>query len=289
MSTGIEAPSTTAGFIGFGDIGGPMAERLVRSRRDTVLWSRRPESLQQFDGLDFRRAASISELAASVDAVGVCVSRDDDVREVVAGDGGLVTGLRAGSVIAIHSTVAAATVIDLSRQAAERGILLLDAPISGARQGAVDGTLTIMAGGSSEAIDRARPMLEAYATTICQVGDVGAGQRAKLLNNTLLAANLYLADAALTLGEQLGLDRDACAQVLRSSSADSFALRILIDRFSVDQEFARHAAAIRKDNVRLFREMCAELGIAATDLERAAAEAHQVAEKYGRGRSAPPG
>ena len=260
------------GFIGLGDMGGAMVRRIVDAGWPTVLWARRPEVLKAFDAPNVTAAASPAALATEVDLVGICVWADEDVREVLAGDEGVLAGGREGTVVAIHSTVSPSTCRELAAVATSRGIVLLDAPVTGGRKVALGGALAMAIGGDDAALARCQPVFESFAGTVVRLGDVGAGQVAKLLNNALLAANLALADDALTLGEALGLDPAVLAQLLRGGSGRSYALDVAVaSRASAS---IRQAAlpALEKDLHSLAAELAAT-GRVDTLLRDVAAEA----------------
>ncbi|OLT16446.1 hypothetical protein BJF78_14315 [Pseudonocardia sp. CNS-139] len=222
------------GFVGLGDIGGPMAQRLVDAGLPTTLWARRPATLDQYAPGTFHAAASRAELGARCDVVGVCVFGDDDVREVLLGADGVLAAMAPGAVVLIHSTVSPQVCAEAAAAGAERGVAVLDAPISGARAGAQQGTLTIMVGGDATAMERAMPALRAYGSVIRRMGGAGAGQTMKVLNNVLSASTGMLACLAVELGERLGLDHAAVLDVLRSGGAASASLESLATRLIPD-------------------------------------------------------
>ena len=249
-----------------------MARRIVGAGWPTVLWARRPAVLRAFEAPNVEAAASPAALAARVDLVGICVWADEDVHEVVAGEDGVLAGCREGTVVAVHSTVLPATCRELADMAAARGVVLLDAPVTGGRKVALTGGLAMAIGGDDAALARCQPVFESSAGTVVRLGDVGAGQVGKLLNNALLAANLAVADDALTLGEALGLDAAVLAQLLRKGSGRSYALEVaLASRASAT---TRRAAlpALEKDVRNLAAELAAA-GRAETLLREVAAEA----------------
>ena len=218
---------TRVGFIGLGDMGGAMVRRIIDAGFHTVLWARRPEVLAEFESENVEIAATPAELAERVDLVGICVWADQDVREVLEGDEGVLGGCAPGTVVAIHSTIAPATCRQLSRAAAEeRGVVVLDVPVSGGRDVALAGKLTVAVGGDEEAATRCRPVFESYGDPVLYMGAVGAAQAAKLVNNALLTANLTLADDALTLGHALGIRAEALQQMLQAGSGRSYALEV---------------------------------------------------------------
>lgn len=213
----------TVGFIGLGSQGGPMARRIVAAGFATVLWARRAEALELFADTAAQVAASPADLAARCDMVAVCVIDDAGVKAIAAE---LLPAMRPGSVLAIHSTVHPGTCVALVADAAARGIMILDAPVSGGGPGAAAGTLTTMVGGSAEALALARPVFETFSGRVVHLGGVGAGLLAKLVNNALMAANMALGDAALRAGDALGIDRTALAELVGASSGRSYGFEV---------------------------------------------------------------
>jgi 3-hydroxyisobutyrate dehydrogenase len=218
-----EQRQMTVGFIGLGSQGGPMARRIVEAGFPLILWARRPEALEPYQDTAAQPVRDLSELGARSDHVGVCVVDDAGVQEVVIA---LLSSMRTGSRIAIHSTVHPQTCIALAKQAAARGIALIDAPVSGGGQAAEAGKLTVMVGGDAADVAAARPVFEAFGALISHLGGIGAGQFAKLVNNSLMAANMALADAALGAATALGLDRGALIELVKASSGRSYAFEV---------------------------------------------------------------
>jgi 3-hydroxyisobutyrate dehydrogenase len=218
------ADQLTVGFIGLGDQGEHIAHRIRDGGFPLRVWARSDTTLAPFVGTNTAFEPSAAALGASCDVVGLCVNFDEDVRQVVLGTDGLLEGMRAGGVVAVHSTVAPETVAEVAEAARERGIDVLDAPVSGARQGAVAGTMSVIVGGDATVLERVRPVFETFARTITLVGDVGAGQVVKVLNNNVCFANLSLVLAARGIAMQLGLDVERTLDVIAASSGASFAL-----------------------------------------------------------------
>lgn len=212
---------THCGFIGLGDQGAPIAERMIAGGYPMTVWARRSASLEPFSATSAVIADSIEALAVQSDHVGICVRGDDSVLEVCHS---LLASMRAGSSIAIHSTTDPGTSRFLAAEASERGIALVDAPVSGGRPGAREGKLTVMVGGCEQAAFALRPIFETFASLIVHLGPVGSGQIAKLINNALLGANLGAAHTAVNAASELNLDRTALLALLAASSGDSFAL-----------------------------------------------------------------
>ncbi len=241
---------TVTGFIGLGSQGGPMARRIVESGYPLLLWARRAETLIPFEGTAARSVASVAELGARADHVGVCVVDDAGTRQVC---GELIPAMRPGSRIAIHSTVHPQTVVELGAQAAARQISLLDAPVSGGGPAAASRTLTVMIGGAEEVVAAARPIFETFGGLIVRVGDVGAGQMAKLVNNALMAAHVAMAHYGLAAAATLGLDRAALTEIIKASSGRSYGFEVY-SRLPTPGAFDHGAKLLAKD-VRLLGEV----------------------------------
>ncbi len=249
------------GFIGLGSQGGPMARRIIEAGHPTTLWARRPSTLDCFAGTAAQVAGAPAELAAASDLVCVCVVDDAGVTEVVAGPDGVLAGLAAGGVIAIHSTVHPDTCRDLAAQARDRGVHLVDAPVSGGGPAAAEGRLLVMVGGDAATVERCRPVFASYGDPIVHLGDVGSGQLTKLLNNVLFTANLATAANTLALGRALGVDPQRLAEVVSHGSASSFALtRIVAAGGTLDRMAAQAGALLGKD-VRLVDRLADAAGV----------------------------
>jgi 3-hydroxyisobutyrate dehydrogenase len=264
---------TRVGFIGLGDMGGGMVQRIIDAGFPTVLWARRPEALEPFHAANVETTANPAELAARSDVIGICVWADDDVRDVLEGEQGVFAGCNPGAVVAIHSTIAPATCRELAEAAAERGVVVLDVPVSGGRDVALAGALAVAVGGDEKIAEQFRPVFESYGDPVIYVGPVGAAQSVKLINNALLTANLAIADDALTLGAALGARRDAIAQWLRSGSGRSYALDVAMG-VRASQEI-RDAARppLEKDVKALAADVASQVGVDAQLLLTAAEEA----------------
>ena len=217
------------GFIGLGNIGGAMVTRIIGAGFPTVLWARRPDAIVPFAGALVETAESPAALASRADVVGICVWSDEDVQQVMLGSDGVLAGCRPGTVVAIHSTTQPATCRSMADAGRELNVSVIDAPVSGGRDGALAGTLVVAVGGDEAAAARYRPVLDSFAEDVVHLGPVGSAQFAKLVNNALLAANLSLADDALTLGAVLGIEPDALARVLRRGTGRSYALDIALE------------------------------------------------------------
>jgi 3-hydroxyisobutyrate dehydrogenase len=212
------------GFIGLGSQGGPMARRIVEAGYETTLWARRVASLEPYADTAAKTAESPAELAAASDLVCLCVVGDDDVREVLYGDTGVLAGLASGGTVAIHSTVHPDTCREIAEKAETHDVSVIDAPVSGGAPAVEEGKLLVMVGGEADVVERCRPVFATYGDPIVHLGELGSGQVTKILNNLLFSANLGSAISTLELGESLGIPRDRLCQVLNGGSAVSKAL-----------------------------------------------------------------
>jgi 3-hydroxyisobutyrate dehydrogenase len=210
------------GFIGLGAMGLPMARNLHRAGLLAGAWNRTParaEALAAETGA--WAAATPAELAADCDVVVTCVSADEDLLEVI---DAMVPALAAGAVVVDCSTVASATAREAAARLAEAGAGFLDCPVSGGTEGAVAGTLSIMAGGEETTLEKARPALEAMGSTIVHMGPVGAGQAAKATNQIMVAGINQAVTEALAFGRAQGLPMDKLIAALEKGAAGNWFL-----------------------------------------------------------------
>lgn len=251
------------GMVGLGMQGAPIAEQIIKGGFRTTLWARRAETVAPFLKTA-TIAPSLSDLGAASDLVCVCVMTDQDVEEVLGGDGGILSGMRPGSMVVIHSTVSPDTCRAMAALAARRGVALVDAPVSGSAAAAAEGRLLVMVGGAPEAAARARPVLETFGNPVVRVGPLGAGQLVKLVNNLVLSAHFAVLRDAVALAEGIGIDPDCLLHLLHHGTAASRALEMLPQ----DQPLATVGERVRpllgKDAEIAFavaREAGADLGV----------------------------
>jgi 3-hydroxyisobutyrate dehydrogenase len=218
---------TRVGFIGLGSQGGPMARRIVEDGYPLTIWARRPQSVESFADTAASVAVTPADLGAASDIVEICVVTDADVEDVVLGADGVLAGMSPGGVLAVHSTIHPDTCVRLADRAADRGIAVIDAPVSGGGMAAAARQLLVMAGGDEQHVNRCRPVFETFADPVIYLGPLGSGQTAKLINNLVFTAQLTLALETFTFADQLGVDRSALAQVLANGSGGSRAVAIL--------------------------------------------------------------
>ena len=265
--------STPCGFIGLGSQGAPIARRMINAGFPTMLWARREASLTPYRETAALCAGTVEDLAAHSDHVGICVVNDDDVWEVCKI---LVPAMRTGTRIAIHSTINPSTCRAIAAVAARRDISVIDAPVSGGAPAAEAGTLTLMLGGDPDPIAASMPIFETFGKLIVRLGDVGSGQHVKLINNSLLLANLGLVEAALDGGDTLGIDRAALIELLLESSGKSFALEVR-SRMDHPTKF-RHGGALLRKDLRLLGEVLGSDNSTTAAFRHAAQEFTKVAD-----------
>jgi 3-hydroxyisobutyrate dehydrogenase-like beta-hydroxyacid dehydrogenase len=206
-----------AGFIGLGNIGAPMARCLLAAGLETCVHDRAPEPVRALVEAGAKAAASPRALAEASEVVSICVRDDADVRAVLTGAEGVLAGAAPGSVVAVHSTVQPATVVELGAAAAERGVGVIDACITGGAAAAAAGTLTVMVGGEPEHVERARPVLEAFARKIVHTGPLGTGCQVKLCNNLMTYLAWTAAYEATLLARAAGLPQSVLEEVTRAN------------------------------------------------------------------------
>jgi 3-hydroxyisobutyrate dehydrogenase-like beta-hydroxyacid dehydrogenase len=224
------------GFIGLGHQGTPMAERMIAAGLKPWLWARRSEVLERYRGTQARIATTPAQLGAHCDVVGLCLYDAAATEDVLFGPDGLMEGVRPGTVVAVHATVGPNYVKELVGRVAGAGVSVVDAPVSGGDEAAA-GRLLVMAGGSEVARARCAEMFATYAGRIVVLGDVGAAQSAKLVNNSLMTAITGLVFDAFEFGSALGVDRTGLGEVLANGSAATPSVEVCLalgeDEFSL--------------------------------------------------------
>jgi len=205
------------GFIGLGNIGKPMARRLVAAGLETIVLDAVQAPVDELVREGAKPARSPRDLAERVDVIGVCVRDDADVRAVIGGDDGLLAGAARGSVIALHSTILPSTVREVGAAAAERGIGVLDACVTGGAAAAAAGKLTYMVGGDLAHLERCRPAFETSAAKIVHTGPLGSGAATKLCNNLMTYLAWLSAFESFKLARAAGLSQEKLEEVTRSN------------------------------------------------------------------------
>lgn len=248
---------TRVGFIGAGRMGAPMVRRLAESGHDVRALGRSAEKRTEIAELGAHAGADVAEVA-DADVVIVCVFTDDQVREVCL-DGPLLAHMRPGATLVVHTTGSPRTVEAIAERATDYAVTVLDVPVSGGPHDIAAGSLTLFVGGDATALDRVRRVLQSYGDPILHVGALGNGQRVKLINNALFAAQIGLVAEAVRLGDQLGVPESALLEALPQASGASRALSGIAARGSVAAFSAAVSGFIGKD-VTVVRKTAAELG-----------------------------
>ncbi|MCD2146661.1 NAD(P)-dependent oxidoreductase [Gordonia paraffinivorans] len=217
-----DAPPTARprlGFVGLGNIGGPMAGSLAAWPGGLSVFDLSGDAVAKVVEKGADAADSLADLAEKSDIIGICVLDDGQVRSVVTGADGLLSTARPGTIITVHSTIGPDTAVDLAEQCAAREVTLLDAPISGGSMGAASGRLAIMVGGPREAYQKLKEPFALTADMIVHAGDVGAGTKMKLARNLLHFISFTATTEAARLAEAAGLDIGKLGKVVRHSDA----------------------------------------------------------------------
>ncbi|MBK8429803.1 MAG: NAD(P)-dependent oxidoreductase [Chloroflexi bacterium] len=214
----------TIGFIGLGIMGRGMVANLQKAGFAVRLWNRTAERTTPFVAQGATTAASPADLATQCDIIFICVSDTPDVQAVILGENGVLEGIRPGALVVDHSTISPQATKEMAAELAAKGAHMLDAPISGGSEGAAKGTLSIMIGGAAEQVERARPYLEAMGKTITHVGEQGAGQAAKLVNQILVVGTMLSMSEALLFARAAGLDLEKTLAAVSSGAAGSWTL-----------------------------------------------------------------
>jgi len=220
------------GLIGLGIMGMPMARNLLRAGFPLTVATRTAGKAEKFaaESADLGQVKAVqtaAEVAAASEIIVTIVTDSPDVVEVARGENGIFSAARPGTIIIDMSTISPQVTREMAAEAKSRGLHWLDAPVSGGEKGAIEGTLTIMVGGEVEALDRARPTLEAMGKRITHFGPAGNGQSAKLCNQILTSVNMLGVCEALAFGAKSGLDLATLHQALTGGAANSWALEVL--------------------------------------------------------------
>jgi 3-hydroxyisobutyrate dehydrogenase len=213
------------GFIGLGNMGGPMAANLVKAGHIVTGFDLNPAALEALANAGGKAAASAAEAVAGASVVITMLPAGEHVREVYLHQGGLIDVVKdAGSLLIDCSTIDVETARIVTATAETAGLAVLDAPVSGGTAGAQNGTLTFMVGGTDEAFIRGKSVLEAMGKNIFHAGGPGAGQAVKICNNMMLAINMVGVSEGFLLAQKLGLDWDKLHQICATATANSWAL-----------------------------------------------------------------
>jgi len=218
------------GFIGLGIMGVPMARNLMKAGYELVVWNRSRPGIDTLVGEGAAEASGPREVAEHSEAVVTIVSYAEDVEQVALGPGGIIEGAHEGFVVVDMSTIGPEPARRVGARLAEAGIAMIDAPVSGGERGAIDGTLSIMAGGDEAVFERVRPLFEAMGKKIVLCGPAGSGQVVKMCNQVTIALNTLAACEALVLCTKLGVDPQRMLEAVGAGGASSWVVQFLAPR-----------------------------------------------------------
>ena len=249
-------------FLGLGVMGAPMAGHLAQAGHTVAVYNRSGSKAEAWVERHGGRAAPTPrEAAREAEFVMACVGDDDDLRAICLGEDGAFAGLGEGAVFVDHTTVSAQVTRELAPAAGERGAAYVDAPVSGGQAGAENGALVVMCGGPQGAFDRAEPVMGAYAKSVRRLGDTGAGQLTKAVNQICIAGLLQGLSEGIAFAEAAGLDGRAVVDVISGGAAGSWQMANRHETM-LDGEF-EHGFAVnwmRKD-LRICLQAADEMGV----------------------------
>lgn len=236
------------GWIGLGDIGEPMALQLIKAGHEVCVWGRTPARLKPATDIGARIAESPAALAKTCDAVFLCITDADAVEQAVFGADGVAAGASAGKVLVDHSTIHPDRARAMAARLREQtGMGWLDAPVSGGRVGAQNATLSIFVGGAEADLEKTRALMSAYAAKVTRVGESGAGQVAKSVNQVVLCATLAAWAEALNYAQRAGADVALTLEALEGSWSDSPVRKLHAPRMVSANYAPGHASMMLKD------------------------------------------
>lgn len=212
------------GFIGLGIMGRGMARNILQAGLELRVWNRTPGRMDEFVQAGAIAARSPADLAGNSDIIISCVSDTPDVEAVLLGADGVIHGAASGALVIDMSTISPQATREIAAKLNERGVAMLDAPVSGGSEGAARGTLSIMVGGDAAHVERAMPVFRAMGKTITHVGGQGDGQMVKLVNQILVVGNALAMSEALLFAQAGGLDLEKTLQAVVGGAAGSWML-----------------------------------------------------------------
>jgi 3-hydroxyisobutyrate dehydrogenase len=253
--------SERVGFVGMGIMGGGMVRNLARAGLEPVVWNRTRSRLDDLVAEGFEVAEDPAALAEACDVVITCVSDTPDVESVVLGERGVAQGVKAGSLVIDMSTISPRATEEIGRRLAEKGVHMLDAPISGGSEGAAKGTLSIMVGGEADQVARAMPFFQAMGKAITHVGPLGSGQRVKLVNQILVVVNALAVSEALLFAQAGGLDLEKTLEAVVPGAAGSWMLQFRGPQVVKRDWRPGFTIDLQQKDLRLVLEAAAEAGV----------------------------
>ncbi len=249
------------GYIGLGLMGKSMARNILKAGFPLVVHNRSQAAVDELVAEGARAASSPSEVAGQVDLIFTNLPDSPDVEQVALGPQGVIEAAHPGLIFIDNSTIKPASARTISQRLGEAGVSCLDAPVSGGDIGARDGTLTIMVGGSAEALERARPVLEAVGKTITHVGESGAGQIAKAANQIMVAAQMVAMGELLIFAKKAGADPEKVVAAIRAGAAQCWALDVKPPRLFAGNRQPGFKAYMQAKDLGIVMDSAREYGI----------------------------
>jgi 3-hydroxyisobutyrate dehydrogenase len=253
-------PEGTVAFLGLGTMGAAMAANLARAGFTVRAWNRTPGRAPELEELGVALAPTPAAAAAASDTVVLCVSDTPDVEAVLFGPDGVVDGARSGTLIIDCSTIAPSGSWDFAGRLRERGLRMVDAPVSGGSEGARNATLTIFVGGDETDVEHARPILHALGRTITHVGPIGAGQAVKAVNQVILAGAYLGVAEGIVLAIKAGLDVEQVVGALGGGAAQSWVLANRSGRMIANDYPLGFKVALHRKDLRIALELAQQVG-----------------------------
>jgi 3-hydroxyisobutyrate dehydrogenase len=242
------ADTPPLGYIGLGNMGAPIAERLHAAGTPLAMWARRAETLEPWAARGIATLASPAELARSCDTILICVTDADAVEAIVFGPDGIAAGARTETLLVDHSSIDPFRAREMAVRLAPTGMRWVDAPVSGGAVGARAGTLAVMAGGDVADVDTLKTVAAPYAGRVTHMGPVGAGQAAKACNQMVIGAEVAVWAEALGMAAQFGMKASQFPEALAGGWADSAVLQDHVKRMcAAEFGVSRSTAIMRKD------------------------------------------
>ncbi|MEQ9199031.1 MAG: NAD(P)-dependent oxidoreductase [Rhodospirillales bacterium] len=210
-------------FIGLGVMGYPMAGYLAKGGHDVTVYNRTTAKAEKWVG-DHKGAfaKTPAEAAKGCDLVFSCVGNDDDLRSVIYGDSGVLATMKSGAILVDHTTASADVAREIYAKAAKQGVAFIDAPVSGGQAGAENGALTVMCGGDQAPFDTAKPLMDCFGKAVTLMGDAGAGQLTKMVNQICIAGLVQGLSEAMNFAKRADLDTDKVIAVISKGAAQSW-------------------------------------------------------------------
>ncbi len=251
----------TIGYIGLGLMGKSIARNIHKAGFELVVHNRSQGAVDELAAEGAKTAASPAEVARQVDVVFTNLPDSPDVEQVVLGENGIIAGAHAGLIWVDNSTIKPAVARSLSQRLAEKGVLSLDAPVSGGDIGARNGTLAIMVGGPQEALEEVMPVFQAMGKTITHVGEAGAGQVAKAANQIMVAAQMVAMGELLIFSQKAGVDPVKVVEAIKGGAAQCWTLDVKPPRLFAGNRGPGFKASMQAKDLNIILETAREYGI----------------------------